>query len=64
MRVLNLLFLCFSFLVILSVVSGSKADSLKSDQELKELPNVKSKAVGKVSKGEIQVIEKKAFGSK
>ena len=61
MRILNLLFLCFSFLVILSIVSVSKADSLKSDQELKELPNVKSKAVGKISKGEIQVIEKKGF---
>lgn len=55
----------FSLILVFSVVFlislESIADSLKSDQELKELPNMKSKVVGKVSKGEIEVIDKKGF---
>ena len=53
------LILVFSIVFLISL--ESIADSLKSDQELKELPNMKSKVVGKVSKGEIEVIDKKGF---
>jgi len=51
-----------SFFSILFFFSfGSFADSLKSDQELKKSPNIKSEVVGKVSKGEVEVIDKKGF---
>ncbi len=37
------------------------ADSLKSDQELKETPSIKGNVVGKAAKGEVEVIDKKGF---
>ena len=37
------------------------ADSLKSDQELKETPSIKGNIVGKAAKGEVEVIDKKGF---
>ncbi len=61
MRIINLIFLNLLLIILLSVSSESVADSLKSDQELKESPNIKSKAVGNVSKGEVEVIDKKGF---
>ena len=37
------------------------ADSLKSDQELKETPSIKGNVVGKAAKGNVEVIDKKGF---
>lgn len=37
------------------------ADSLKSEQDLKETPSIKGNVVGKAAKGNVEVIDKKGF---
>ena len=49
------------FSIVFFLSFASLADSLKSDQELKKSPKIKSEVVGKVSKGEVEVIDKKSF---
>ena len=49
------------FSILFFISFGSFADSLKSDQELRKSPNIKSEVIGKVSKGEVEVIDKKGF---
>ena len=49
------------FSILFFISFGSFADSLKSDQELRKFPKIKSEVIGKVSKGEVEVIDKKGF---
>ena len=49
------------FSILFFISFGSFADSLKSEQELRKSPNIKSEVIGKVSKGEVEVIDKKGF---
>lgn len=51
---LCLLVVCFSPVNIF-------ADSLKSEQELKETPSIKGNVVGKAAKGNVEVVDKKGF---
>ena len=50
-----------AFSILFFISFGSFADSLKSDQELRKFPKIKSEVIGKVSKGEVEVIDKKGF---
>ena len=53
------LFICFLVLSFFPIYLF--ADSLKSDQELKETPSIKGNVVGKAAKGNVEVIDKKGF---